>query len=571
MKPYLFLLPFLLCTINANAQREQTCKVRELNSGGKPIANVSAVFEGSKAAISESDGTMRFLFEGKDAGESIYKVSIYCKDYELVNEKDLERVQLGLYGQLSADIIMARVGTVDSLKAIYLAAVEKLLEAAFNREKANLKQAYKSKKLKADTYNEQLDRLNTIYGEQRQNTEVIADQFARVSFDDVDSISKDALVAFKAGDINKAISLLEMARPAKRIKVIAKKQKRSAHRNRIFNPEEQSLRKEKRQAIDKLHFLADMYAIQCQPDKGESQYDALLESDKTDLDILEDVAVFYREHQHYKKILSVYALIKAHPKAAGWQVAIANGVMGDTYQTTGNLSAALEAYNNCLDFYQKEQPKHEGQVFYKANWATTYEKLGEVYTDLDSLNKALACFEQRYQLGQELYAVYPYDILFKKGLSTATSKLGEIHSDLGHWDKALSFFEEDLKLSQELCTAYPDNADYQNGLSIAYDKLGDTYTSLGNFDIAIDFFEKGLELSKALCAAYPYDTDFKNGLAVAYSHLGDFYKDKMDNKVLAKTYFEECYALWYKLSIIYPEDLNFQENLKWVVSKLAEL
>ena len=571
MKKQLLLFTLLLCALAAEAQtgKEQLCKVREQNSQRKPIANVQVIFEDAPAAISQSDGAVRLLFQKLKAGEWTFKVDIKRTGYELVNEKEVEKVKLSADNQFGVDIILARVGVLDSIKAVYYGVSNRSLKAGFEREKTKLRQDRDAARLSADKYAEQLEQLNKTFEEQRKNLDELAEKFARVNFDDVDAVYREALELYKAGEVKAAIAKLEAIDPAKRTEKIIAEQKRLEQREAELKVDRAALEKEKRQQITYLRTLADMYSTTFDPAKAESQYDQLLRLDSTDLEILKDAADFYRNNHRYDKALRTYPLIIAHTKAEDWQKANAYGSMGELQTAIGNLPAALSAYTTSYERYEKLCQREPKNSFHKQNLAIAYCKLGETHTDLGNFPKALTFFETYNALEKELYGVNPQNVDFKKGLVISSSKLGLTHSALGNLPKALTFLEESSRLGKELHEAFPQNVDFKNLLAIAYSKLGSTYTALGNLPQALTFFEKDFELQKELHAAYPENVSFKNNLAISYEKLGMTHT-ALGNLPQALTFFEQFNDLEKELHKAYPQNVYFKYGLAFSYQFLGD-
>ncbi len=156
-------------------------------------------------------------------------------------------------------------------------------------------------------------------------------------------------------------------------------------------------------------------------------------------------------------------------------------------------------------------------------------------------------------------------------MAISYSKLGDTHSSLGNLQKALEFFELRSELGKQLYESYPSNVSFKNGLAISYEKLGETHSSLGNLQKALEFFEDETVLFEQLYESYPSNVSFKFGLAVSYSSLGDFYRDKMNDKIKAKPYYQKCYDLYEELVKDFPSYSKFQNNYDWAKRDLSSV
>jgi tetratricopeptide (TPR) repeat protein len=569
MNKHLILIVFTLCALSAEAQKEQICKVRELNSKRKPLDKVLVIFEDAPPAVSQSDGTVRLLFQSRKAGEWAFKLNINLAGYELVNEKELEKVKLSADSEFGVDIILARTGVVDSVKAIYYDVSNKSLNDGFAREKAKLLRQMDDMRYTSEQKAQALDSLQQLLDIQHEKLNDLSEWLACTNFDDVDMMYCQALELFKAGKIDKTISLLELLDPVGVIQKFIADESRDTDSEKNNAARSTDRMRIKPGLIASVHLLTGMYKLHFNPGKAEIIYDNLVRLAPTDLDILQEVANFYQENHHYDKAISSNQLVIAHPKAEDWQVANAYGNKGEMYLATGNLPAALEAHIEFNERYEKLCRSDAKNRFYKNNLAISYSRLGTTHTTLGNLPKALTFFEEETKLFGELHEAYPQKVDFKNGLAISYEKLGATHTALGNLSKALNFFEDAAKLFEELHETYPQKVDFKNGLAISYSKLGETHTALGNLPKALTFFEACNSIEKELHEAYPQKVDFKNGLVISYQRLGATHT-ALGNLPKALNFFEDETALSEELYKSYPQKVDFKSGLAISYAKLGD-
>ncbi|MEL7425809.1 MAG: tetratricopeptide repeat protein, partial [Bacteroidota bacterium] len=172
--------------------------------------------------------------------------------------------------------------------------------------------------------------------------------------------------------------------------------------------------------------------------------------------------------------------------------------IGDFYQKTGDLYAALERYELMSKMADEIVQSDFENAGLKHHQIVSNGKLGETHSSLGNLNKALEHYENALQISEEFYQTYPDNATLKNDLAVSYSKLGETHSSLGNLSKALEYFEERSRLGEELYRTYPDNVSLKNGLAISYSKLGSTHSSLGNLSKALEYFEDETKLFEEL-------------------------------------------------------------------------
>lgn len=317
-KLILFLTVFTALNLSAQ-DKIQWSNVREQNSNKRPVPNAQVIFSDAPPSSSDQNGKLRLAFKDKKPGDLIFMNSIVKTGYELVNNKELQVLKISSTDQLGIDIILAKAGTVDAAKKEYYAVSDKALLAGFNKQKQALQTQIQKAEISQQEYLDKLEDLQDQYDRQRKSLDALAEKFARVNFDDVSKVYKEALELFKAGKIDEAIQKLEAAdflnRSEKRI------QERTRIENAIGDIATQKAENEKgiQEDIKATLHQARIYVIKGQASDATLYYDQLLILDNKDLSILQECADFYKANDLIEKALSVYPLIIAHPNATEQQ------------------------------------------------------------------------------------------------------------------------------------------------------------------------------------------------------------------------------------------------------------
>ena len=240
---------------------------------------------------------------------------------------------------------------------------------------------------------------------------------------------------------------------------------------------------------------------------------------------------------------------------------------GDLYRDSGNLSSALNTYENINKIFE-EKIKSSPTLEFVHDLAVSYERLGDTHSALGDLQKAMEFFEKYNELTKELYEANPQNVSFKNGLAISYSTLGDTHRALGDLQKAVEFFAKYNELTKELYEANPQNVSFKNSLAISYSKLGDTHRALGDLQKALEFYQERSRLGKELYEANPQNVSFKNGLAIAYSKLGETHS-ALGNLQKALEFFEKDAQLSKELYDDYPQNVSFKNGLAVSYSKLG--
>ena len=389
-----FFLPvlFSLALSVSNAQKIQHAMVREQNSGRKPVPGAQIIFTDAVPTTSDQAGKFRLVFQNKKAGEWVFLTEVQKAGYELVNNKEIEQIKLSDTDSLGTDVILAKAGVLEAAKKEYYAISDKALKAGFEKEKAALRAQLEQARISQQQFSEQLEALQKQFDTQQKELDQLAEKFARVNFDDVSALYREALQLFKDGKINEAIAKLESAN------LLGRTDQRLKERERIQAAEKEiASQKAQNEAgikedIKALQLQAQLYVLNAQPRKAEGLYDQLLRLDSTSLELLQECADFYRENHFYEKALRVLPLIINHPNAETWQKANAHGHMGEMYTTIGLLEPALNAFMAFQKTYQQLSKTDTVSEFYKNNLAISYSKLGSTNTALSHLDQTLGYY-----------------------------------------------------------------------------------------------------------------------------------------------------------------------------------
>jgi len=192
-----------------------------------------------------------------------------------------------------------------------------------------------------------------------------------------------------------------------------------------------------------------------------------------------------------------------------WQL---YGIIGDTYEISGDWNSALENYLKARDL-----SKNRDIDFY----AYSIIKIAEMYSKKGAYEKALAEINECMK--------YYNRIRNPVTLSRLNYVYGIISLYSGMIDEAKSYFEEALKIAERIM-------DYET-LGYAYNGLGIYYRHKGYHDDSIENFQKSRRYFEAA-------RDMR-GLAKALSNIGLVYYDQdLDD---AEIYFKDALGIARKL------------------------
>ena len=565
---FIIILFNILCISGQNIFQEGA--IRELNSQRKPISGVFIKFENSGSTNSDDYGKFQIVFQNKKAGDLIFLEDLKKSGYELVNRKDFEIIRISNTNMLGIDIILAKSGVINAAKKEYYGVSDRSLIASFEKEKQILKNQLKIAKINEQEYVAQLKNKQEQYDIQHKSLDALSEKFARVNFDDVNPIYKEALGLFKIGNISEAILKLESTNPIQRTADIISEEQRLIVAQGDLDNQKTILAAEKKRQIYTVRLLADMYSINFDIKNAELQFDQLLKLDSTNLEILDQVSFFYRKQHRYNKSEKIINKIISNKDAEPWQIANAHGDLGNLYSLTGSLTDALKEFELSSQVYKKLHADVPNSKLFKINLAATYDYLGATHIRLGNIEKALNYYKNKKMLFEELYKADISNIDFKEGLASSFQRLGEIEKHMGNHKKALGYFKDYSQLILKMYEADPKNSSIKNILAISYDKLGSTYSRLDSIQNALTYYNKAFKLAKELYDKHPLIADFKEGLIFSYEKLGMTH-NFLGNFKSALTNSEKALNLASELYKTYPRNINFKNRLTISFENFADI
>jgi tetratricopeptide (TPR) repeat protein len=566
---FTLLLSLIAIIIFAQANFNKYGLVREQNSGKKPVPNVQLIFSNAAPTASDSAGKFRLVFTNQKANDVAFSAEIAKRGYDLVNDKDIERVKLSRDTQLRVDIIVAKTGTIEAAQKTYYAVLDNCLSVGLRNEKEQLRLNFQRKTLSKQAYDDQYDLLQRQYNHQKKQLNRLSEKFAKVNFDDVSPRYQEFLELIKKGKMEEVADRLERAGLLYHISTsitAAQSIKSGADSVKQRRTIDSSVTED----LALLGLQAELHVMALNLSKAEAIYDQLLFFDETHLDILRGGADFYKTNQYYEKAINLYPKIIAHPQIEVIQKYQAYIDGSDALAAMGQLEDALGALMQAKNMAAQWFKEHPNTPFSKHALANIYLKLGNLETTLGEIDKAVIFYKSANRFAQELTDMYPTNKAFKNTLAASFEKQGKIHVKIGELSKTLQFYETNLQLRKELMVGDANNLEQKYNWATAYENMGNAHTSLNNSDKALPFYEQHLALINELHIDDNFETDIKNNLANAHAKLGMTYTT-LGNLEKGLKAFTTYNRLSKELNTEIPSNAHYKNGWSMSCSKLAEI
>lgn len=496
-KQCLLLLMLWVFTGPLFAQAPQRGLVREMNSGKKPLSTVQVICMGAGPSTSDQNGAFELRFSAaKKPGDPLVFTEIRKAGYELVNDKQLDVLKIGSEAVLGVDIIMAPEGTVANAKAQYYQTSDKALSTRYQEEKKKLLETLQKSYISNETFQAQIKALRSQFEQQQQKLDALAEQFARINFDDVSALYQEALQLYRAGQINEVLQKLEGANLLGRLVEIKQ--------------EETRIRQGKLDNLQLLLMQVETYQITLQMEKARLLFKNILSIDSSEVAVLQAAAAFYIKQNQLQRGLSLYQrLLRLNDDPelkARTQIQL-----GNVYHSLQRWPEASAAIQEALKLFQGLEQKHPGA--FQPEIAICYNHLGSIYWNQKdwkqaepTLQKALTILHQLNSTRSDKYAPH---------LALALNNLGRFHFE--HFQATQSYgaifdarkaFTESLDLYQKLADEHPDAivpADLRTffDLKVTFgDNVKENYTIGNEYE---QLLNKALAIHKKMARNNPRD------------------------------------------------------------------
>jgi tetratricopeptide (TPR) repeat protein len=362
----------------------------------------------------------------------------------------------------------------------YYAASKLALHKAFETEKQRLREEIGNSSSTQAQFDFYSKKLQERYDFQTERLFQVSSLFYWVNEEKIDSLSRQALALFKAGEVERCTLLLENAKLLERVQQASQQQW-----------DQIDIEKEERhqQDLAALRLLADIYQLILATDKAEILFDQLLRLD-SNLSLQRAAAAFYHGNNCKVKALNLLPNIVANPELEKEEKARLYEQMGDSYTSLGQLEPALEAYLAHQKANSEILEAFPDRFLVKEQLAVAQEKIGMTYFAMGNLESALTSFEERLRLGQALLKTNPRENRYKQGVMVAYAKLGETYAAMDQLPKALDYFKRSNKMAKELAHSAPKSVKACSDFAVSCIDMGNTHTALGDLEKALTFFKE---------------------------------------------------------------------------------
>jgi tetratricopeptide (TPR) repeat protein len=291
-------------------------------------------------------------------------------------------------------------------------------------------------------------------------------------------------------------------------------------------------------------------------------------------DSLETQRVITAEQKKFLNgVLSYYeefAKEQGDDEATRRRVAAAAQRVGSIHYRLGFVAAAVRAYEQARDSYEKLAADSPGVPQYRRELATSHSNLGVLFHELGKRPEAEAASRQALALRAGLAADFPEVHEYRRGLAGTLDNLGTLLVESGRHPEAEAAYRRALGIREKLTADHPAVSEHRQNLAGTLVNLGNLLHQLGKRSEAEAVYRKALALREKLAADSPGVPDYRRDLASSHNNLGALLRE-LGKRSEAEEAYRKALPLQEKLAADSPGVAKFRRELASSQNNLGNL
>lgn len=476
MKRLILTLLVFICPSILLAQSIQKGKIVLQNSGGTPVEGVSIRADGALPTISDQNGTFLLSFSTLKAGDRIICEEIYKKNYEVVNEKDIQ--QWFLSEKEDFIIVLCHQGTLNESRDRYYEVGKQTLQQNFESLKKQYNLLLNDHKISQQEYQKRLSNAYDALHTALDKLNFFSEKLAHINKDDMDSIGLAALQLFEQGNINGAIALYQETNSLERLK------------------EKTQLRDETIEDINNLITILKeendyrmLAGGASNYQRIETNWEEIIAADNTNYENLKEYGAFLYETRQYAKVVATYQQAEKSTNDIFQKISIFND-LSDVYREMQDFENAKDVLQKALTLENLISDKSTDS--YLRNYVSTLTKFGLLYNILNEMELANEYFSEALPLAKRL-AEDQTEINLVNYAHTL-NYASVFFQNNNYYSQSIEYFLEEIKIYEQLTIQYPKK--YDHYLALAYSNLGGIYYFIKDGEQSIKYHLLAYELCK---------------------------------------------------------------------------
>ncbi|NIM18537.1 MAG: tetratricopeptide repeat protein [Candidatus Aminicenantes bacterium] len=560
-------LLILWATCGGTAQVHYTHKLKGrityLNSGFKPVVGAQVTAEqGANADQTNNQGEFTLVFHRKEAGVDV-RLQVTLGKLVVVNEKELS-VTLKKDEEKEIKLFMCEKSELDELRATYYDISIANITRRFREESERLRKENKLSR-------EAIARLERDKQGLLEQARELADRFARVNFDDISALRREAFEYFRAGDIKKAIEALDFETMVENIDKAEEEFSRGKKLEKEGQKRQEKAKEQRLQGIEGLLDKARFCRLDFQFDLAKKCYEEAVKKDPDNFDATWELADFLYDQNQFIEARPYYKKLPSLADTEANRVVAFND-LGNLYQKSNQFQKSLQAYSEALKISKKLAEKNPDAFLQYV--AITLNNLGQLYRVNNQFTEAFEAYSEVLKIYKQLAKKNPD--AFLQYVATTQNNLGLLYQANNQSTEALQAYSEALNLYKQLAEKNPDA--FLPDVAMTQNNLGLLYLSQNRLEEAREILIQAVTTQEQLTAKNP--RAFEIDLCGRMIALGGFVHLRLLVKTEDLTHLEKADSLM--TSAInrlkkYPEVpratkyLNMAQDIKQKIDKVKEI
>ena len=576
------LLLFFIFVANAQEQIGFVKAIGRPGQPGKPIENVMVRAQGAvNASLSDSSGYFSLALNHYELGQAYTLSRVSRTGYRLVDEDVIGR-QYPYSDEVPLEISMVSNDVYNKTKSEIESKVRVRIEEEYQRKYNELLQQLEARTISEEKHIKELCKLNNYYDKSENLISKLADRYAKMDYDRLDSLDMLINSYIEQGELEEAEALIESKGTRQALEQLEKENLMLEHSLAEGKKAETKMREE---YATELMARYEIALLRFDNVAAANLLKERMELDTTRVDWRMNYAIFIDKYLgKYEEALALFTDILSsykHPSVYN--------CMGTVYYQLGDYENSLNAFKTSIELRtSSQQPTRE--------LAQSYNNIANIYISKDEYDSALDCLEKSRLIYEELE-----DSL---GIASVNKIKADYYVDMGLFDDALSCLKQTIEIrlskygevSKEVANAYyhlaqvlrkcdinTEASEYANKaneifikilgdrhpiVASTYQLIGSLAMDVGDYDKALLFYQKSEDIYTVFFhGIHPDIVTIYNKLAYYYSEAEHNYEKAISYHTKSKDMAAEIYGknhgnvaiAWNNIGQCYGEIRHYEE------------
>lgn len=528
MKKAHLIIVFLFCALMSYAQ-EQPGIVKTIGRpgmAGKPLEGVLVRVHGcANATMSDSTGNFHLTMANYQIGQAYSLSHVFRIGYQLADDGTVGR-QYPFSDNIPLEIAMVSNEMYDRTKSQIESEVRTIIEKEYQVQVSRLQQQLADKTLSEEKHIQQLCELNDYYDNATNLINKLADRYAKMDYDRLDSVDVQICSCIEQGRLEEAEVLIEgkgTRQTLKQLKIDNQLLEKSLEDGKKAETE---LREKYAAELKTRHEIASL--------RLDNEAAAAFLKERMELDTTRVVwgieyAMFIQEYlDHYDEAMEILQNALRIQKDSS--------LLDDLYGSIGNLHHRLGNYDEALEAYHNSANIRMGNGLYVNGLAKSYYNIASVHLKKNE-------YDSTYMYLEKARVIYN-ELADSLGIASVYMTMADNAEDHGKYNEALDYAHRALRIR------IAEYGDGHQRVGIIYNSIAEMLRTVGRFDEALDYAGKAYEVFVRIFGErHPYVASAYMSMGVLAMELEDFDK-ALEYYQNALGIYESCY------NKIHPDLIN---------------